>query len=105
MPPNPYLKIRFAYWEAILDRRHTIEYLHPIPIDVSELGEIFTRAHSGVIHLIEDHAKAYMVDGKEPPAAIAGAVLNFADCLAAGQVPVMRAGDYLAAKNFMKQSH
>ena len=103
MPINEVLSMRYKYWEAILDRKHWIEYLQPGPYDVRELKEIFTKAHTGVIQLIEEHAKAYMTQGKDPPAAIAGVVLNFADSVASGSVPVLRAGDYISAKNFMKQ--
>ena len=103
MPVNQFLKVRFAYWERILDRKHWVEYLQPPLQDARELEEVFTKANAPVISMIQEHAKAYMTEGKEPPAAIAGAVLNFADDIASGRTPVLRAGDYISVRNFSKQ--
>lgn len=103
MPPSDFLRYRFAYWESILDRMHRVMYLYPPPVDVRELEDVFAKAHSHVAKIIADHAKAYMTEGKEPPAAISVAVMNFVDDVAAGRIPVLRAGDYISARNFMKQ--
>lgn len=103
MPVNEVLKFRFAYWEHILDRKHWVEYLQPPLQDIRELEEVFARANSPVISVIQEHAKAFMTEGKEPPAPIVGAVMNFVDDLASGRTPVLRAGDYISVRNFSKQ--
>ena len=43
-----------------------------------------------------------MVDAKEPPSEIAGAIKNFSDDIACGREVVVRAGDYIAIHNFMR---
>lgn len=103
MPTNDFLKFRFAYWEKILDRKHSVMYLYPPPVNIRDLEDVFVKAHSSVINMIEEHAKAYITEGKEPPSAIAGPVMNFVDDIASGRTPVMRAGDYITVRNFARQ--
>ena len=103
MPPNQQYRARLSYWETILDRKHWVEYLQPAPVDIREMEEIFTKANSAVLKVVQDNAHAYLAEGKEPPAAIAGPVMNFADDVISGRIPVLRAGDYIAVRNFMKQ--
>ncbi len=103
MPIIEQLKYRYTYWESILERKHWVMYLYPPLADIHELEEVLAKARSPVAKVIEDHARAYMTEGKEPPAAIAGAVMNFVDDVAVGRTPVLRAGDYISVRNFLRQ--
>jgi hypothetical protein len=50
--------------------------------------------------MVREQVLAYVHEGKEPPAEIAGAVMNLGDDLMAGRDPVIRAGDYIALMNY-----
>lgn len=47
-----------------------------------------------------EHVNAYIFDKKEPPAEIAGAIINIADDVLNGREPILRAGDYIALQNY-----
>lgn len=49
------------------------------------------------------HVNAYLNEGTMPPAAIAPAILNMADDVMAGRQVAVRAGDYIAIQNFVRQ--
>jgi len=52
--------------------------------------------------VVAEHLNNYTQKGITPPAAIASAIYNIHDDIMAGQKPVLRTGDYLAVRNFMK---
>lgn len=52
--------------------------------------------------IIEKHVSAYLENGTHPPDAIAGPILNIAEDVAAGRMPTLRAGDYIALQNFRR---
>jgi hypothetical protein len=62
---------------------------------VSDLGKQFAE-------VAVEHVNAYIFDKKEPPAEIAGAIINIADDVLNGREPILRAGDYIALQNYTK---
>ncbi|PWB55162.1 MAG: hypothetical protein C3F06_03120 [Candidatus Methanoperedenaceae archaeon] len=62
---------------------------------VSNLGKEFTEVAA-------KHVNAYIFDKKEPPAEIAGAIINIADDVLNGREPILRAGDYISLQNYAK---
>lgn len=67
-----------------------------------EAGLLKTRATEQFFSMVHEHVMAYVLEGKEPPAQIAGAVMNIADDVMAGREVEIRAGDYIALMNFAK---
>jgi len=54
--------------------------------------------------LVADHLQAYIKEGVMPPDDIAPAILNLADDFMAGREITMRAGDYIALQNHLRQA-
>lgn len=54
--------------------------------------------------VVTKHLQAYIDKNTMPPAEIAPAIMNLADDFAAGRQMCIRAGDYIAIQNFMRQS-
>jgi len=54
-------------------------------------------------NVVKDHLDAYLNEGKMPPDEIAPAILNLADDQMSGRDLTLRAGDYIAIRNFMKK--
>ncbi|MCZ7398190.1 MAG: hypothetical protein O8C62_00665 [Candidatus Methanoperedens sp.] len=52
--------------------------------------------------VVAKHVNAYIFDKKEPPAKIAGAIINIADDVLNGREPILRAGDYIALQNYAR---
>ncbi len=46
--------------------------------------------------MVRKEVVSYLAGGKEPPKAIAGAIMNIADDMAAGREVTIRTGDYIA---------
>jgi hypothetical protein len=65
---------------------------------------IKTRPTEAFVAMVREHAIAY-VQGKEPPAEIATAVMNAADDMLAGRTPTIRAGDYIALMNYARANN
>ena len=61
-----------------------------IPIDKEAVG------------LLTDYVLGYMYKAEEPPAEILPTVMNVADDLLSGREPVLRTGDYIALRTFMR---
>ncbi len=62
---------------------------------VSNLGEEFAKVTA-------EHVNAYIFEKKEPPAEIAGPIMNIADDVLNGREPILRTGDYIALQNYTK---
>jgi|WetSurSiteA1Bulk_404760.scaffolds.fasta_scaffold219480_1 hypothetical protein len=54
--------------------------------------------------VVTQHLQAYVDQNKMPPAEIASTIMNLADDFAAGRTMCIRAGDYIAVRNFMRKS-
>lgn len=67
-----------------------------------EIGLLKTRPTEQFFTMVHEHVMAYVLEGKEPPAQIAAAVMNIADDVMAGREVGIRAGDYIALMNFAK---
>jgi hypothetical protein len=99
-----YLALRYEFWHEILDRKHWVMYLYPPSFDLRDMKDLLASGRMNpVSSVIEEYTKAYMVEGKEPPMAIAGAIKNFADDIACGREVVVRAGDYIAINNYLRE--
>jgi len=104
MDQKRYLALRYEFWHEILDRKHWVMYLYPPPFELGELRELFTMGRvNPVSEVIEKYTRAYMMEGQEPPSQIAAAIKNFVDDIACGREVVVRAGDYIAIHNFMRE--
>lgn len=104
MEEKKQLAFRFEIWEKLLERKTWVMYLQPpFEFALGKLEELFTLGRfNKVTEVINKYTKAFMVNGVEPPPAIAGAIKNFADDIASGREVVVRAGDYIAIHNFMR---
>jgi len=80
-----------------------IAYLIPpfLRKDLAELVQI--PAGEKFHNVIEEHTRAFIEKGVEPPKDIAGAIYNIADDLQHGREVVLRTGDYIAIQNFAKR--
>lgn len=52
--------------------------------------------------MIRQNVMAYVGKGKEPPKAIAGAIMNIADDMVAGREVSIRAGDYIDLMSYAR---
>ena len=52
---------------------------------------------------VAKHLSAYIFDGKKPPAGIEAAIMNLADEYLGGKKMTLRAGDYIAIQNHLRQ--
>ena len=73
--------------------------------------DTLVKEHAGLVKLrpteqffdmVHELVMEHVVEGKTPPAQIAGAVMNIADDVMAGRDAVIRAGDYIALMNYAK---
>jgi len=51
---------------------------------------------------IEKFVNAFLFENKEPPAAIAGVIMNIADDVLNSREITLRAGDYITLQNYVK---
>jgi len=77
----------------------TIPYWHDRVIDNEIIASGLDKRFNEVT---EKYVNAYIFDKKEPPAEIAGAIMNIADDVLNGREPVLRAGDYISIQNYIK---
>jgi molybdopterin converting factor small subunit len=93
----------FIQRESILDRRIWVYYLIIVDQAAQKFGELLqARPDERFYETFSKHVEAYVKEGKAPPKAIEGAVLNAADDFLAGRDVTLRAGDYIAVQNFIR---
>jgi len=82
-----------------------IMYLVIIDKIAKAKGELLKgKASARFFNMVQTQVKAYVQEGKQPPAAIASAIMNIADDVMAKRDVVVRAGDYIALMDYaMKQ--
>lgn len=104
MPHNILGKLPlFIKRETILDRRIWVYYLILVEKAIQTLGaQLEVRPDERFYQTFSKHVEAYLKDGKAPPKAIEGAVLNAADDYLAGRDVTLRAGDYIAVQNYVR---
>lgn len=104
MPEPATLKWAFDIREDILWKRRRYMYLYPVPEGLlSQVKQVLTKGlDAKFVTVASRHLKAFMTEGVEPPAAIAGAIRNFADDVIRGEEVNVRAGDYVAMQTFIK---
>jgi hypothetical protein len=100
---NP--KLRFSLVEWVRLKKQEIMYLVVGPGDLFgqhvvdwaniPVDEGFQRQVGGMV-------TAYVENGEMPPEQIAPTILNLADDLVSGRNMVMRAGDYIALRSYMR---
>ncbi|MGB0130830.1 hypothetical protein [Chlorobium sp.] len=101
------MKLMYSLQEQLLIKKWRVMYLYPPPegLDMSQIrvliakgvDEKFTKA-------VKTHLQQYMLEGKEPPAAIAATIRNFADDVVMGREIVVRAGDYISVQSFLNKA-
>jgi hypothetical protein len=101
---NPNLRFSLAEWIRL--KKQEVMYLIVGPGDLFgkrlvdwgniPLDEAFQKQ---VEHLVT----AYVEKGEMPPEQVAPTILNLADDLVAGRNMVIRAGDYIALRSFMRK--
>ncbi len=104
MPEPVTMKWAFDIYEDIIWKKRRYMYLYPVPEGL--LGRVREVINKGLdarfTAVAGRHLKAFMREGVEPPAAIAGAIRNFADDVVKGGEINVRAGDYVAVQSFIK---
>jgi hypothetical protein len=81
----------------------TVMYLTVPSGILREITELKVRSSERFFNMVEGLVVKYMTEGKRPPSAIAGAIMNLGDDIAAGRTPVIRAGDYIALTEYARQ--
>ena len=93
----------FIQRESLLDRRIWVYYLVIVDKLAHQFGNVLeARPDESFYDTFAKHVEAYVKEGKAPPKAIEGAVLNAADDYLAGRDVTLRAGDYIAVQNFIR---
>lgn len=104
MPNGEWLRPVWVKLETILDRRTWLYYLIIPELAASYWAEqIEVRPDERFFQVLAEHVDAYVHEGKIPPKMIASAVMNVADDFMADRDIVLRAGDYIAVQNFMRE--
>lgn len=86
----------------IIDRRIEVMYLilNQLKDDWASLVKI--GPDEAFRETLAKHVSAYVKKGVMPPEEISTAILNIADDVMAGRNVTLRAGDYIAIRNFMR---
>jgi hypothetical protein len=104
MPNGEWVRLIWVKLERILDRRTWFYYLIiPDPAAGYWAEQIEVRPDERFFQVLAEHVDAYVHEGKIPPKMIASAVMNVADDFMADRDIVLRAGDYIAVQNFMRE--
>ncbi len=100
-----HLKWVFDIRKDILWRKHQVMYLYPAPgLDLKRIQDILKKGLDAKFQAVAGrYLKAFMTEGKEPPAAIASTIRNFADDVALGRDITIRGGDYIAIQGFIQR--
>jgi len=99
-----YLNLKVLVPEWIWERWTWVMYLI-INWDIKQLAErIKVRPDERFYKVVDKHMRAYLEENKMPPDEIAPAILNLADDYMAGRPMNLRAGDYIAIQNYLRQS-
>ena len=89
----------FVDVKKIIDRRDIIKYLVLVNWHLKEHAGILEKLPNEAFDkFVAEQLNNYLV-GKQPPAAIASAVMNIADQHLSGGEVTLRAGDYIAFMN------
>ena len=100
----PIRVIRVSILEKLLRKQDWVKYLtirdwHEAIIDKKIL---LGKASRDLAQTVDKYVSAYLYEKKMPPAEIATAILNVADDVMKKRNIVLRSGDYIALKNFMR---
>ena len=104
MPNIPRIKRPHTLLEIdwLWDRRTWIMYLTVNGLRQEWKKLVQIRPNDQFYGLLYKHVRAYVQENVEPPDDIAGAILNIADDLMAGRDVTIRAGDYIAIQNHLR---
>ena len=95
------LPINVILSEFVWKRKWWVYYLIVVD-DFLDKNNILTTLPEEFQAVTFKYAQAYIHEGKMPPADIAPAILNMADDYLAGRQVSIRAGDYIAIHNHMR---
>ena len=89
---------------AKIDRKDWVKYKTIPNWHGRVIGEILvTEPTKAFIDTVEKYVNAYIFNKKAPPTQIASAIMNIADDVLSNREPVVRAGDYIAIQNFIRE--
>jgi hypothetical protein len=100
---NPKVKFDLAGWLKVQKQKYMYLVVGP--------GELFKQRLADLVNIPADEqfqgtvdgmVTAYLENGEMPPEQIAPTILNLADDVMAGREMVIRAGDYIALRNYMR---
>lgn len=104
MPKNIELtKVFVDIKKSIIARKDWIKYLVLVNWHVKDHAQLIEKAPDAAFQkFVVEHLENYLA-GKQPPAAITGAIMNLADEHLSGGEATLRAGDYIALQNQYRQ--
>ena len=101
------LKEQLSLRKVIWDRIHWVTYR--VPNDLNDMVKkgvvdvpVRVKLTKAFTDLTWQHTNALVMEGKAPPAEIAGAIYNITDDLSCGREITLRAGDYIAIQSYIK---
>jgi hypothetical protein len=103
MPKKIEITKVFVDTKKIIDRRDWVKYLVLVNWHLKELGDQLQKPQDAAFEkYVVEQLDSYFA-GKQPPAAIAGAIMNIADEHLTGGEVTLRAGDYIALQGHYRQ--
>lgn len=100
---NPNLRINLAEWIRWQKQKYMYLVVGPGDLFKQRLVDIVNvPADAGFQATVDRLVAAYIEKGEMPPEQIAPTILNLADDVMAGRDMVIRAGDYIALRNYMR---
>lgn len=100
---NPNLRFSLADWIRWQKQKYMYLVVGPGELFKQRLGDIINvPVDEQFQKTIDQMVTAYIEKGELPPEQIAPTVLNLADDVMAGRDMVIRAGDYIALRNYMR---
>ncbi len=102
-PYNPNLKFSLAEWIKLQKQKYMYLVVGPGDLFKQHLVDIVNiPADERFQKAVDQMVTAYLEKGEMPPEQIAPTILNLADDVMAGRDMVIRAGDYIALRNYMR---
>ena len=103
MPPKPIDIVRVFIAKPVIDRKDWVKYLVLVKWNEKIIREFVENAlEAEFAKFLGGQVEAY-VQGKEPPAEIAPAIMNLADDHLSGREISMRAGDYISLQKYFRK--
>lgn len=92
------LRIPFKWDPTIVMYLVIVDWLRKDKIELVKM-----RPTERFFDMLREEVTAHVLEGREPPAAIASAVMNISDDVMSGRDVVIRAGDYITLMDFARK--